>query len=101
MKTLILVEGISDKHFLKGLAEKLKTNIKIQIMRGNRPNKAIRLVKSILKTQPYNKVIILKDLHRYTEEKVKKQIRKIENAIEKLGFTAKGIIVKKPWKHGY
>jgi len=95
LKTLILVEGISDKHFLKELAEKLKTNIKIQIMRGNRPNKAIRLVKSILKTQPYNKVIILKDLHRYTEEKVKKQIRKIENAIEKLGFTAKGIIVKK------
>jgi hypothetical protein len=60
--TLIIVEGLTDKGFIEGIAEKLQAQCKVHIMRGNRPEKVSRLLKAFM--GEFNKAIILKDLHR-------------------------------------
>jgi hypothetical protein len=60
--TLIIVEGLTDKGFIEGIAEKLQATCKIYVMRGNRPEKVSRLLRAF--AGEFNKAIILKDLHR-------------------------------------
>jgi len=59
---LIIVEGLTDKGFIEGVAEKLQIACKIHVMRGNRPEKVSRLLRTL--AGEFNKAIILKDLHR-------------------------------------
>jgi hypothetical protein len=59
---LIIVEGLTDKGFIEGIAEKLQVACKIHVMRGNRPEKVSRLLRTL--AGEFNKAIILKDLHR-------------------------------------
>jgi len=59
---LIIVEGLTGKGFIEGVAEKLQIACKIHVMRGNRPEKVSRLLRTL--AGEFNKAIILKDLHR-------------------------------------
>ncbi|MCS7385830.1 MAG: hypothetical protein NDF55_03680 [archaeon GB-1867-005] len=77
MSILILVEGPSDKGVIQKITEKLNVKAKILLMRGNRPNKAIRLIKAALTRKPYSKIIILKDLHKHPEKTIKKNLSKV------------------------
>jgi len=100
MSSLVLVEGESDEGFIKGLAERLSLRIKILKMRGNRPNKAVRLIKAVLESQSFSKAIILKDQHSYPEELIQEKLLQIREEISKTIKTDRkvfvhGIIVKK------
>ena len=100
MSSLVLVEGESDEGFIKGLAERLSLKIKILRMRGNRPDKAVRLIKAVLESQSFSKAIILKDQHGYPEELIQEKLLQIGEEISKTIKTDKkccihGIIVKK------
>ena len=77
MSHLILVEGTTDKAVVKGIAEKLGINVKIRIMRGDRPEKAIRLANAELTTEKYSKVIILKDQHEHPQNIIKQKLNKV------------------------
>jgi len=57
---LIVVEGPSDEGFIEGIAERLGIRCKILPMRGNKPNKAGRIIRSF---SGLRKAIVLKDLH--------------------------------------
>ena len=100
MSSLVLVEGESDEGFVQGLAKRLGLEIKILKMRGNRPDKAVRLIKAVLESQSFSKAIILKDQHSYPEELIQEKLLQIREEISKTIKTDKkccihGIIVKK------
>jgi len=90
----IIVEGVSDKGFIEGIADRLKITCRVRLMRGNRPNKAIRLIKSVSVLRDINKIIFLKDLHTQDENKIRDKIRRI---MEEIGEINKvyPIVVKK------
>lgn len=83
--SLIIVEGLTDKGFIEGIAEKLQTPCKVHPIRGNKPDKVRRLLQVF--AGEFDKAIILKDLHRGDREtitlvnKLKREIRKLENII--------------------
>ena len=93
MTHLVIVEGITDKGVVQEIAKKIKTPVEILIMRGNNPNKAIRLIKAKLTVEKYNKVIVLKDLHQQPEDKIREKLNKIANSID--NTKVHGIIVRK------
>jgi len=93
MTCLVVVEGESDKGFVEGLAEKLSLEVRVLKMRGNRPNKAIRIVKAALAAQNYSKVIVLKDQHESGEEAVREKLQVIVTGIQHKHVHA--IIVKR------
>jgi len=64
--TLIIVEGLTDKGFIEGIVEKLQVPCRVRIMRGNRPERASRLLKALM--GEFSKAIVLKDLHRAVEK---------------------------------
>jgi len=82
MTHLIIVEGITDKGVIQKIAEKLGIKTKILLMRGNRPNKAIRLANAELNTRKYTKVIILKDQHQQPENEIHKKLNTIAKNIQ-------------------
>lgn len=57
---LVVVEGSSDEGFVEGIAERLGIRCKVLLMRGNKPNKAGRIIRSF---SGLRKAIVLKDLH--------------------------------------
>ena len=61
MSVLVLVEGVSDAGFVKGVAEKVGAAIVVRHLRGNRPDKAKRMVEAV----HAERVVVLKDEHRY------------------------------------
>ena len=81
MTYLVVVEGESDEGFVHGLAEVLGVKVKVLKMRGNRPDKAIRLVRAELVNQSYSKVVVLKDQHKSREDTVLKKLQEIEAGI--------------------
>jgi len=60
--TLIIVEGQTDEGFIKGIADRLQAKCKVLVMRGNRADKAHRLLKAHMGN--FNKAAVLKDIHR-------------------------------------
>ena len=90
----IIVEGVSDRGFIEGIADRLKITCRVRLMRGNRPNKAVRLIKSVSVLRDINKIIFLKDLHAQDENKIRDKIRGI---MEEIGEINKvyPIVVKK------
>ena len=90
----IIVEGVSDRGFIEGIADRLKIACRVRLMRGNRPNKAVRLIKSVSVLRDINKIIFLKDLHAQDENKIRDKIRGI---MEEVGEINKvyPIVVKK------
>jgi len=92
---LIIVEGLTDKGFIEGIVEKLQVPCKVRIMRGNRPERASRLLKALM--GEFSKAIVLKDLHRAGREtttlinKLASKIRQIESQ----GLQSQVIIVKR------
>lgn len=60
--TLIVVEGPTDQAFIRGVAERLNTACKIVFMRGNKPEKAYRILTIYM--GKFEKAIVLKDVHR-------------------------------------
>jgi hypothetical protein len=56
-RSLVIVEGLTDKGFIEGIAEKLQTRCKVQPMRGNKPDKVSRLLKAF--AGEFDKAIIL------------------------------------------
>jgi len=93
MQHLILVEGPSDKGAIQKITEKLNAKAKILLMEGNRPKKAIRLIRAELARKAYSKIIILKDLHKSTEKTIKEKISKIIKNINHKNIH--GVIVKR------
>ncbi len=88
---IVIVEGPSDAGFIEGLARRLEIRCKVLLMRGNRPRKAVRLVKLGHFNTP-EKVVVLKDVHRRSESDVKENLREI---VQELGGIAHGVIVKR------
>lgn len=72
MTCLIIVEGQSDEGFIKGIADRVGTQVHVRLMRGNKPDKAARLIRAALRQRSYGKVILLKDTHALSEDKVRK-----------------------------
>ncbi len=88
-KALIIIEGPSDKGFVEEIAKRLNVMSKVIIMRGNRPDKIARYVRAYHKD--YDKIIILKDLHRHNESviddltvRVRQIFRQVPEALDKL-----------------
>jgi len=65
-KKIIIVEGIVDRGAIKGIMYRLNKTAEIKQIRGNRPKKVI----SIAKNETYDLLIIMKDLHYYTENQI-------------------------------
>jgi len=82
MKHLIIVEGVTDKGIVQKIAEKLGIHAKILLMRGNRQDKAVRLANSALAGEEYSKIIVLKDQHQHSENKILQTLDKIVGSIE-------------------
>jgi len=61
-RTLIIVEGPTDKAFVEVMTEGLRVACKTYIAKGNKPEKVTRLLRASAKV--FSKAIILKDLHR-------------------------------------
>lgn len=80
---LIIVEGLTDKGFIEGIAEKLRIPCKVHPIRGNRPDKVRRLLKAL--AREFSKSIILKDLHR-GEKETTTLINKLKGEIGKLEY---------------
>jgi len=77
LKHLVIVEGVSDRGVVKGLAERLGVDVDVLLMRGNRPRKVSRMVNAALRTVVYDKVIMLKDTHKLPEGKVRELSEKL------------------------
>jgi len=60
-RTLIIVEGPTDKAFVEVMAKRLRVACKTYIARGNKPEKVTRLLRA--SAGAFSKAIILKDLH--------------------------------------
>jgi hypothetical protein len=74
---LVIVEGPTDKAFLENLCRRLKFPCKVLIMRGNRPEKAARLIR----TFNARKKFVLKDLHCLNPdfvERIKNELRRLD-----------------------
>jgi len=82
MKHLIVVEGFTDKPVIEEIARKVGVEVEILVMRGNNPDKAVRLVNSKLGIEEYSKVIILKDEHRLPRKIINDFINKIKTRIQ-------------------
>ena len=82
MRYLIVVEGISDKGVVQEIAHRLGIRIEVLVMRGNNPNKASRIVKAKLVVKSYDKIIVLKDLHRYSEHTLQNLLNEILSKID-------------------
>ncbi|MEM2441943.1 MAG: hypothetical protein QXX99_06195 [Candidatus Bathyarchaeia archaeon] len=95
MTTLVIVEGVTDRSFVEGIAKKLRIRCKVLQMRGNRPDKIRRLL--IAYTKRIREAIVLKDLHRgYKEttaliDRLKAEIGRLGNQ----GIRAQIVTVKR------
>ncbi len=75
MKILVLVEGPTDAAIVEVISKKVRCNVSTYIMRGNR----LRKIRRILHVyQHVDRIIVLKDLHRYSEDTLTDIMRKIE-----------------------
>jgi len=70
MDAIVLCEGDTDVGAIKAVAKRLHVRARPRRMIGNRPEKIARICKAL--AQNYDKFIILKDLHRYREERIEK-----------------------------
>jgi len=92
MEILVLVEGSSDCGVVETFAKKLGRGIEVRVMRGNRKEKIIRLIKTY---KDYDKAIVLKDLHTSKEENIKRILNEIKKNTSELGIKVHGIIVRR------
>jgi len=70
---IVFCEGDTDVGAIKAVSKRLRVRVRPRRMVGNRPEKVARICRAL--AQEYDKFIILKDLHRYKEETIKR-IRK-------------------------
>lgn len=75
----MVVEGPSDKGFIQGVAERLGLSVDIYVGYGNRPGKVSRLIRSTARERP--KVIVLKDLHRYSESTISRTLCELRRVL--------------------
>lgn len=83
---IIAVEGKSDKGVIEALLYRLEKKAKILVMRGNRPTKIVRIIKAkivgcINEGIRIEKIIVLKDIHKYKESTVRRHLETIEQHI--------------------
>lgn len=95
---IIAVEGESDKGAVKALLNRLGKHADILLMRGNRPTKiankiVARATKYMGKGARIEKIIVLKDLHEYKEETIRKHLETIRQRVQHLAKYY-GIIVQ-------
>mgnify|MGYP000194440325 CR=1 FL=1 len=95
---IIAVEGESDKGAVEALLNRLEKHADILLMRGNRPIKIAN--KIVAKATKYmsrgvriEKIIVLKDLHEYREEIIKRHLETIRQRVQHLARYY-GIIVR-------
>jgi len=71
--------GESDAGFVKGIAERVRVAVKVRLARGNRPDKARRLVEG----HHAEKVVVLKDEHQNPEmiERIERELRGLAKVI--------------------
>jgi hypothetical protein len=95
ISALIIVEGLTDRAFIEGIIEKFEAKGEVKFMRGNKPEKVSRLLKTY--AGEFNQAIILKDLHRDGRDTTT-LINKLTNGIrrlEKQGLRSHIIVVKR------
>ncbi len=95
---IIAVEGESDKGVVGALLNRLGKHADILLMRGNRPTKiankiVARTIKYVGKGIRIEKIIVLKDLHEYREEVIRKHLETIKKRVQHLARYY-GIIVR-------
>ena len=81
MTCLVIVEGLSDIGVVEGIAEKIKCAVKCRRMRGNRPDKAGRIIKAEATGGKYEKAVVLKDVHRRSEKHLNTTFQEIRHAV--------------------
>ncbi|RLG07082.1 MAG: hypothetical protein DRN68_05895 [Thaumarchaeota archaeon] len=82
MACLVIVEGISDMGVVEGIAEKIKRSIDCRRMRGNRPDKIARIIRAEAMRKRYEKAIVLKDVHKRSEEDLARIFNEIRRAVD-------------------
>jgi hypothetical protein len=65
---LVIVEGTTDIGFIEGITERLQVTCRVHLMRGNRPEKASRILVAL--QGEFERAIVLKDLHREGRNRV-------------------------------
>ena len=73
MDMVVFCEGDTDVGAIRAVAKKLRVRVRPRRMIGNRPEKIARTCRAL--AQRYDKFIVLKDLHRYREETIKRIYR--------------------------
>lgn len=86
---LILVEGDSDRGFVEGLCKHLKLDCDVMIMRGNRYEKAGRIINAMKSIRQFRKIVVLKDEHRLGRH----ILENFKNALKSCG--ARVVVVRK------
>jgi len=73
MSVLVLVEGVSDRGFVEGIAKRVGVAVSVRELQGNRPDKVKRLIEALRA----EKVFVLKDEHRYPDaaEHVERELK--------------------------
>jgi len=61
MSVPVLVEGVSDRGLVKGMAKRVGAAADVRMLRGNRPGKVKRMIEAVRA----ERVTVLKDEHRY------------------------------------
>jgi len=74
---LFTVEGVTDRGAVKGVAHKYRKKIIVDLMDGNRACK----IKGLIKTRKCEKYVLIKDLHTYEEQSIRKIYNNVKNNI--------------------
>ena len=81
---LVIVEGVTDKGMVEGIAYQCNVSVDVKIMRGDKPSKAVRLIRASLTLRRYRKYVVLKDLHNLDEHVVRRHLESIKRALPSL-----------------
>jgi hypothetical protein len=73
MSILVLCEGVTDRGAIKSVAKRLDLKVRVNLMHGNRLDKLIGTSRVL--AAAYDKFIVLKDLHTYQEDTIRRRYR--------------------------
>jgi hypothetical protein len=96
VRILIIVEGQSDKGFLEAVLKRLNVEFKILQQRGNRPEKAARMIKAESERSYFDKIIVVKDLHKLEIDLIDEHLNEIKRLLpQDLRSRTKTLIVRR------
>lgn len=90
---LIIVEGQSDRGFVKALCDRLNVRCDVKVARGNRPSKVARLAKAYMRK--LDRVVVLKDVHERDSREFNKVVNGVKTMLEGVGIRGEVVGVKR------